>query len=82
MVSGCSLTRTTRETPEVITKEEVISLLHSGRVRGVFQPHFGHVSIDLKDGTTKWYDQEKLDWIIEYIYRHNLQGELEYVAME
>lgn len=59
-----------------------MSLLHSDAVKGVFQSHFGYISIDLKNGTTKWYNQDKMDWIIQYIRDNNLNEKLEYVAME
>lgn len=77
----CANQAAVTESNEIISQGQVISLLKERKVKGVFQPHFGYVSIDLKDGTTKWYAQEKVDWIIEYILE-NHKNELEYAAME
>ena len=78
---GCATQPIEYEKKELISKEEVISLLKQKKVKGIFQPRYGYVSIDLKDGSTKWFKQEKMDWIIRYVI-DNHRGELEYAAME
>ncbi len=81
LITGCVTKPVEHETKEFVTQEEVISLLEKKKVKGVFQPHYGYVSVDLKNGERKWFKQEKMDWIIQYVME-NHKGELEYVAME
>lgn len=81
-VIGCAIGKAGFGEQDTITQEEVIALLQAGKVKGVHQPHFGYVRVDLKDGATKWHAQDKMNWIITYIYSHNLQSSLEYVSME
>lgn len=56
----------------VVSLDEAKRLMSSGEVEEVFQPHQGLVTLMLKDGSARCFDQPHLDWVLSYVKDNGL----------
>jgi hypothetical protein len=63
-------------TVEVIPLEQAKTLILSGQVKEIFQPHVGCVILTLSNGQYLSFDQPHLDWIIGFLRARGLDNEI------
>ena len=77
---GCvsrSQTSTSSAIPvALIPLEQAKSLIVSGQVKEIFQPHIGCVILTLKNGQYLSFDQPHLDWIIGFLQERGLDKDI------
>ena len=61
---------------QAIPIEDAKTLIGSGRVEGVFQPHVGPVTLLLNDGSARCFEQPHLDWILIHLREQGLEDKI------
>lgn len=71
-----------RRSPEPdLTLDEAKTLIRSGAVAEIFQPHQGCVVLTLKNGRLHTFEQPYLDWVLEYVDEAGLRSAIP-ISME
>jgi hypothetical protein len=61
---------------EVIPLEQAKTLIASGQVKEIFQPHVGCVVLTLQDGQYVSFYQPHLDWILGFLKEQGLDKQV------
>lgn len=67
---------------DLIPLEEARSLIASGQVEEIFQPHVGCVVLTLRDGTYVSFNQPHLDWVLGYLRENDLESKVDRIFIE
>ena len=86
LCAGCTSTRPSpvKAAPgtELVSLDEAKSLMVSGQVKEIFQPHVGCVILTLRDGRLLSFDQPYLDWVVHFVRDSKLEGKIDSLGME
>ena len=75
-VCACSSTPAQSTAPvipvELIPLEQAKTLITSGQVKAIFQPHYGCVVLTLQNGEYLSFEQPHLDWVLTFVEQLDL----------
>jgi hypothetical protein len=79
-VCGCSSAPRQEAAPfipvELIPLEQAKTLITSGQVKEIFQPHYGCVVLTLLDGQYLSFEQPHLDWVLTFVEEAGLESKI------
>ena len=61
---------------ELIPLEQAKTLITSGQVKEIFQPHYGCVVLTLQDGQYLSFEQPHLDWVLTFVAEAGLERKI------
>jgi hypothetical protein len=67
---------------DLIPLEDAKSLIASGQVKEIFQPHLGCVILIMRDGRYLSFDQPHLDWVLDYVRDNGLESKVDGISVE
>ncbi|WP_457097225.1 hypothetical protein [Lysobacter sp. P5_B9] len=79
-ICGCSSAPVQSTAPaipvELIPLEQAKTLITSGQVKEIFQPHYGCVVLTLQNGEYLSFDQPHLDWVLTFVEEAGLAKQI------
>lgn len=79
-VCACSSAPGQRSAPvipvEVIALDQAKTLITSGKVKEIFQPHHGCVVLTLQSGEYLSFEQPHLDWVLAFVEEAGLARQI------
>lgn len=77
LLHGCAGTSQISRSPKPdISLEDAKTLIISGQVREIFQPHQGCVLLTLKDDRLVSFEQPYLDWVLHFVDAQGLSKDI------
>jgi hypothetical protein len=61
---------------ELIPLEQAKTLIASGQVKEIFQPHYGCVVLTLHNGEYLSFEQPHLDWVLTFVEEAGLEKQI------
>ncbi|MDR7135731.1 hypothetical protein J2X06_002949 [Lysobacter niastensis] len=61
---------------ELIPLEQAKTLITSGQVKEIFQPHYGCVVLTLRNGEYLSFEQPHLDWVLTFVEEAGLEKQI------